>query len=170
MSGLGGERERWTAEAARLRGSFGAITGDMLLAAGAVAYLGAFTMPYRCAYLQQGLATGHVVMAVACSVMRAAVVLGLGAAGLFSRVAYTLSCVAARLLVCPQGARAGGLGEASGRSGSEHQRRGERPRGRQPQRCVLTHGSPGRPSQGERYTPSKGRAQSVCDELHARTE
>ncbi|KAG2454516.1 hypothetical protein HYH02_000363 [Chlamydomonas schloesseri] len=47
MSGLGGERERWTAEAARLRGSFGAITGDMLLAAGAVAYLGAFTMPYR---------------------------------------------------------------------------------------------------------------------------
>eukprot|EP00198_Chlamydomonas_reinhardtii_P010624 XP_001699961.1 dynein heavy chain 4 [Chlamydomonas reinhardtii] len=67
MSGLGGERERWTAEAARLRGSFGAITGDMLLAAGAVAYLGAFTMPYRCAYLQQGLATGHVVMAVACS-------------------------------------------------------------------------------------------------------
>lgn len=47
LGGLGGERERWTAAAGRLRASLGGLTGDMLLAAGCVAYLGAFTMPYR---------------------------------------------------------------------------------------------------------------------------
>ncbi|GFR46074.1 hypothetical protein Agub_g7539 [Astrephomene gubernaculifera] len=47
LGGLGGERERWHTSATRLRALQGALAGDMLLAAGAVAYLGAFTMPYR---------------------------------------------------------------------------------------------------------------------------
>ncbi|GIL82190.1 hypothetical protein Vretifemale_11083, partial [Volvox reticuliferus] len=47
LGGLGGEKERWTQAASVLRGQMGGVAGDMLLAAGAVAYLGAFTMPYR---------------------------------------------------------------------------------------------------------------------------
>ncbi|GIL64289.1 hypothetical protein Vafri_18269 [Volvox africanus] len=47
LGGLGGEKERWTQAASALRSQMGGVTGDMLLAAGAVAYLGAFTMPYR---------------------------------------------------------------------------------------------------------------------------
>ncbi|CAM4521786.1 dynein axonemal heavy chain 3 [Lepidochelys kempii] len=47
ISGLGGEKDRWT-EAARLLGiRYTDLTGDVLLSSGTVAYLGAFTVDYR---------------------------------------------------------------------------------------------------------------------------
>ncbi|XP_074775748.1 dynein axonemal heavy chain 3 [Athene noctua] len=47
ISGLGGEKDRWT-EAARLLGiRYTALIGDVLLSSGTVAYLGAFTVNYR---------------------------------------------------------------------------------------------------------------------------
>ncbi|NXA07095.1 DYH3 protein, partial [Sapayoa aenigma] len=47
ISGLGGEKERWT-EAARLLGiRHTDLVGDVLLSSGTVAYLGAFTVDYR---------------------------------------------------------------------------------------------------------------------------
>uniref|UniRef100_A0A8C3EWZ4 Dynein axonemal heavy chain 3 n=1 Tax=Corvus moneduloides TaxID=1196302 RepID=A0A8C3EWZ4_CORMO len=47
ISGLGGEKERWT-EAARLLGiQYIDLVGDVLLSSGTVAYLGAFTVDYR---------------------------------------------------------------------------------------------------------------------------
>ncbi|NXN95540.1 DYH3 protein, partial [Rhinopomastus cyanomelas] len=47
ISGLGGEKERWT-EAARLLGiRYRDLVGDVLLSSGTVAYLGAFTVDYR---------------------------------------------------------------------------------------------------------------------------
>uniref|UniRef100_A0A670KHQ4 Dynein axonemal heavy chain 3 n=1 Tax=Podarcis muralis TaxID=64176 RepID=A0A670KHQ4_PODMU len=47
ISGLGGEKDRWT-EAARLLGiKYTDLTGDVLLSSGTVAYLGAFTVDYR---------------------------------------------------------------------------------------------------------------------------
>uniref|UniRef100_A0A8C3V7F3 Dynein axonemal heavy chain 3 n=1 Tax=Catharus ustulatus TaxID=91951 RepID=A0A8C3V7F3_CATUS len=47
ISGLGGEKERWT-EAARLLGfRYIDLVGDVLLSSGTVAYLGAFTVDYR---------------------------------------------------------------------------------------------------------------------------
>nr|XP_023674913.1 dynein heavy chain 3, axonemal [Paramormyrops kingsleyae] len=47
IGGLGGEKDRWT-EAARILGvQYINLTGDVLLSAGMVAYLGAFTVDYR---------------------------------------------------------------------------------------------------------------------------
>lgn len=46
-SGLGGERERWTQMAESLSKLYVNITGDVLLGAGVVAYLGAFTVDFR---------------------------------------------------------------------------------------------------------------------------
>uniref|UniRef100_A0A8C5QWI6 Dynein axonemal heavy chain 3 n=3 Tax=Leptobrachium TaxID=161697 RepID=A0A8C5QWI6_9ANUR len=47
ISGLGGEKDRWT-EAARLLGiKYTNLTGDVLLSSSTVAYLGAFTVDYR---------------------------------------------------------------------------------------------------------------------------
>ncbi|KAL2299010.1 hypothetical protein Nmel_014623 [Mimus melanotis] len=47
ISGLGGEKERWT-EAAQLLGlQYIDLVGDVLLSSGTVAYLGAFTVDYR---------------------------------------------------------------------------------------------------------------------------
>ncbi|XP_025972035.2 dynein axonemal heavy chain 3 [Dromaius novaehollandiae] len=47
ISGLGGEKDRWT-EAARLLGiRYIDLTGDVLLSSGTVAYLGAFSVDYR---------------------------------------------------------------------------------------------------------------------------
>ncbi|XP_053350493.1 dynein axonemal heavy chain 3 [Clarias gariepinus] len=47
IGGLGGEKERWT-EAARLLGiKYTNLTGDVLLSAATVSYLGAFTVDYR---------------------------------------------------------------------------------------------------------------------------
>lgn len=43
MTGLGGEKARWSQSAATLHESLGNIVGDVLLAGGCVAYLGPFT-------------------------------------------------------------------------------------------------------------------------------
>ncbi|CUT98907.1 dynein heavy chain [Echinococcus multilocularis] len=47
ISGLGGEKSRWTEAAKQLKERYYNITGDVLLGAGVVAYLGAFTVDYR---------------------------------------------------------------------------------------------------------------------------
>ena len=47
IGGLGGEKERWKDIAAALAVDYANLTGDVLLCAGYVAYLGAFTLPYR---------------------------------------------------------------------------------------------------------------------------
>ncbi len=45
--GLGGEKTRWSEMAAMLGGIYQRLTGDVLLSAGVVAYLGAFTVTFR---------------------------------------------------------------------------------------------------------------------------
>ncbi|KAG2482389.1 hypothetical protein HYH03_018685 [Edaphochlamys debaryana] len=47
ISGLGGEKTRWTEAAAKLGAQYECLTGDMLIAAGMIGYLGAFTASYR---------------------------------------------------------------------------------------------------------------------------
>ncbi|KAL7290283.1 hypothetical protein TKK_0015983 [Trichogramma kaykai] len=47
LSGLGGEKTRWSETAAALGASLDNVIGDILLASGVVAYLGAFTVLYR---------------------------------------------------------------------------------------------------------------------------
>lgn len=47
IGGLGGERERWAATARALGEQLPRITGDILIASGAVAYLGPFTTAFR---------------------------------------------------------------------------------------------------------------------------
>ena len=47
IGGLGGEKDRWTESAKVLGDTYVKITGDVLLGAGVVAYLGAFTVNYR---------------------------------------------------------------------------------------------------------------------------
>lgn len=47
ISGLGTERVRWTAAAERLAGNYATLTGDVLIASGVIAYLGAFTAEFR---------------------------------------------------------------------------------------------------------------------------
>ena len=47
INGLGGEKVRWTESEAELGRQYLNLVGDMLIAAGAVAYLGAFTAVYR---------------------------------------------------------------------------------------------------------------------------
>ncbi|KAJ8952271.1 hypothetical protein NQ318_007438 [Aromia moschata] len=47
IGGLGGEKDRWTAIAKQLGETYYMLTGDILLAAGVVAYLGTFTMQFR---------------------------------------------------------------------------------------------------------------------------
>ncbi|CAF0812221.1 unnamed protein product [Brachionus calyciflorus] len=47
IGGLGGEKDRWTENAKLLSEKYYLITGDVLLSAGVVAYLGAFTVNYR---------------------------------------------------------------------------------------------------------------------------
>ena len=47
INGLGGERDRWVISAARARRGVQNLTGDMLIAAGMIAYLGTFTMAFR---------------------------------------------------------------------------------------------------------------------------
>jgi dynein heavy chain len=47
MSGLGGERSRWTELSAELAETYLSVTGDTLLSSGVIAYLGAFTTGYR---------------------------------------------------------------------------------------------------------------------------
>jgi dynein heavy chain len=47
IGGLGGEKVRWTESAAQLGIKYKNLTGDMLISAGVISYLGAFTMAYR---------------------------------------------------------------------------------------------------------------------------
>lgn len=47
LGGLGGEKTRWSDTAYALGASLGNVIGDILLASGIVAYLGAFTVLYR---------------------------------------------------------------------------------------------------------------------------
>ena len=53
ITGLGGEKTRWTAEAASLQAKYDALTGDVLLSAGVMSYLGAFTIEFRRDTVQQ---------------------------------------------------------------------------------------------------------------------
>ncbi|XP_060028831.1 dynein axonemal heavy chain 3 isoform X1 [Erinaceus europaeus] len=56
ISGLGGEKDRWTEAARQLGIRYTNLTGDVLLSSGTVAYLGAFTVDYRAECQQQWLA------------------------------------------------------------------------------------------------------------------
>ena len=47
LGGLGGEKDRWCQAAKDLGESYVNLTGDVLVAAGVVAYLGAFTSAFR---------------------------------------------------------------------------------------------------------------------------
>ncbi|XP_066239555.1 dynein axonemal heavy chain 3 [Saccopteryx leptura] len=47
ISGLGGEKDRWTEAARQLGVRYTHLTGDVLLSSGTVAYLGAFTVDFR---------------------------------------------------------------------------------------------------------------------------
>ncbi|KOB68985.1 Dynein heavy chain 7, axonemal [Operophtera brumata] len=47
ISGLGGEKTRWTQIAQNLRDSYFTLTGDILIASGVIAYLGPFTAMFR---------------------------------------------------------------------------------------------------------------------------
>lgn len=47
LGGLGGEKTRWSKTAANLGASLGNVIGDVLLASGILAYLGAFTVEFR---------------------------------------------------------------------------------------------------------------------------
>ncbi|XP_063529439.1 dynein axonemal heavy chain 7-like [Cydia strobilella] len=47
ISGLGGEKTRWTQIAKTLRETYNSLTGDILIAAGIIAYLGPFTAAFR---------------------------------------------------------------------------------------------------------------------------
>ena len=52
ISGLGGEKTRWTAAAKALGELYTQLAGDVLLAAAQIAYLGPFTANYRCVCIQ----------------------------------------------------------------------------------------------------------------------
>jgi dynein heavy chain len=56
ISSLGGEKVRWTQFAADLGHQYNDLTGDVLVAAGAVAYLGPFTATYRTTALEDWVA------------------------------------------------------------------------------------------------------------------
>lgn len=47
IGGLGGEKDRWTVAATNLQNVFDNLVGDVLIAAGVIAYLGPFTMAFR---------------------------------------------------------------------------------------------------------------------------
>ncbi|KAJ8926978.1 hypothetical protein NQ314_020603 [Rhamnusium bicolor] len=53
IGGLGGEKDRWKAIAKELGERYFILTGDILLAAGVVAYLGSFTMQFRAVQVEQ---------------------------------------------------------------------------------------------------------------------
>lgn len=47
ISGLSGEKNRWSEAAKELQAALGNVIGDVLLSSGVVAYLGAFTVDFR---------------------------------------------------------------------------------------------------------------------------
>ncbi|XP_055691880.1 dynein axonemal heavy chain 3 [Lutzomyia longipalpis] len=53
LGGLGGEKSRWSENAASLHKSLDNVVGDVLLAAGVVAYLGAFTTEFRAGIIRE---------------------------------------------------------------------------------------------------------------------
>lgn len=53
ISGLGGEKDRWTEAAAKLGEIYETLTGDVLVASGVVAYLGPFTTQFRIEQIQE---------------------------------------------------------------------------------------------------------------------
>ncbi|XP_072798825.1 dynein axonemal heavy chain 3 isoform X1 [Vicugna pacos] len=56
ISGLGGEKDRWTEAARQLGIRYTNLTGDVLVSSGTMAYLGAFTVDYRAECQKQWLA------------------------------------------------------------------------------------------------------------------
>ncbi|XP_030383339.1 dynein heavy chain 7, axonemal [Scaptodrosophila lebanonensis] len=56
ISGLGGERTRWSETAKMLQGSFKSVTGDVLISSGVVAYLGPFTIDFRIKQIRKWVA------------------------------------------------------------------------------------------------------------------
>lgn len=57
IGGLGGEKARWTTRAADLKARYDALTGDVLLGAGMISYLGAFTSEFRDECVQDWIAS-----------------------------------------------------------------------------------------------------------------
>eukprot|EP00753_Platysulcus_tardus_P001935 PLAT11596.27.p1 GENE.PLAT11596.27~~PLAT11596.27.p1 ORF type:complete len:1543 (+),score=906.25 PLAT11596.27:361-4629(+) len=53
ISGLGGEKDRWTNASMELGEQYDNLVGDILLSAGVVAYLGAFTSSYRASCVRE---------------------------------------------------------------------------------------------------------------------
>lgn len=53
ISGLGGEKDRWTTVAKKLQMSFEALPGDILISCGIIAYLGPFTATFRAESLEK---------------------------------------------------------------------------------------------------------------------
>lgn len=47
INGLGGEKERWNSQINSISHAYDHIIGDVLISAGIIAYLGAFTLEYR---------------------------------------------------------------------------------------------------------------------------
>ncbi|XP_017857964.1 PREDICTED: dynein heavy chain 7, axonemal [Drosophila arizonae] len=56
ISGLGGERTRWSETARVLQASFKSVTGDVLISSGVVAYLGPFTIDFRVTQIRKWVA------------------------------------------------------------------------------------------------------------------
>eukprot|EP00892_Ulva_mutabilis_P004868 jgi/Ulvmu1/2753/UM014_0211.1 len=56
IGGLGGEKSRWTENAASLGKQMDTLCGDMLISAAVIAYLGPFTVPYRTDAVQSWIA------------------------------------------------------------------------------------------------------------------
>ncbi len=55
IGGLGGEKTRWSQAAERLQHVYENLTGDVLVAAGVIAYLGPFTSIFRDACIEEWL-------------------------------------------------------------------------------------------------------------------
>ena len=53
IKGLGGEKTRWTEMSAKLAQQYENVTGDIVLSAGVIAYMGAFISSYRDDAIQQ---------------------------------------------------------------------------------------------------------------------
>lgn len=53
ITGLGGEKTRWTETAQNLSMVYDTLTGDVLIASGVVAYLGPFTTDFRATQITQ---------------------------------------------------------------------------------------------------------------------
>jgi dynein heavy chain len=66
LSGLGGEKNRWTNMAAELGVAYSNLTGDILLSSGVIAYLGPFTAAFRAEALQKWSAK-CIEMSIPCS-------------------------------------------------------------------------------------------------------